>query len=94
MNKHRHHVWSGVEFPQVVVRKTENHGFSVAHTGQTLAQRVPGLDKSDPHSFLTGHWTNRIKLLVSATELALAQLCSQEEVLEKIINSGHQRDRL
>mmetsp|Transcript_64971 Transcript_64971/g.188375 ORF Transcript_64971/g.188375 Transcript_64971/m.188375 type:complete len:208 (+) Transcript_64971:160-783(+) len=64
----------GIEFPREFVESARAEGFDRTHAGHKIAARNPGVDKQDPHRWLSAERVSREDLLVGALSAAWGQL--------------------
>lgn len=63
---------AGVPFPAKFVNEAKQRGFERVTAGSLIAKANEGVDKANPHLFLTGGTTSRSKLLEDAVAIAFS----------------------
>mmetsp|Transcript_13950 Transcript_13950/g.38105 ORF Transcript_13950/g.38105 Transcript_13950/m.38105 type:complete len:193 (-) Transcript_13950:18-596(-) len=64
----------GVEMPAELVESARAEGFDRTHVGNIIAATYPGVNKQDPHHWLTSERCRREELLLQALTVAWGQL--------------------
>eukprot|EP00927_Polykrikos_kofoidii_P065692 TRINITY_DN61425_c0_g1_i1.p1 TRINITY_DN61425_c0_g1~~TRINITY_DN61425_c0_g1_i1.p1 ORF type:complete len:191 (-),score=41.28 TRINITY_DN61425_c0_g1_i1:24-596(-) len=69
----------GIEMPKAQVEEAREEGFDRTHAGHKIAAAHPGVNKQDPHMWITADRCCRQDLLVGALTAAWGQLQQQQQ---------------